>query len=156
MTDLPIVFKRQTKQYVFIALNVAALSYVAYVFISEGLSDGTTWKLLCGGVAVVWGGWMLYALGKMPNLGELTAQGITLRRPLGVTSITWDEMIWAKISPERRFGIIGYRTATADHDAFVGVSYKLIAQKDVAAIRSAIQTHRPDLPDAPTIQEATP
>ena len=144
------IFRRGPKQYLFLAINLVVLSVCSYIW----LIDPARWAQMIGGVFAIWAAFVLVSAIRIRNLGELREDGLTLRRPFGTADMTWDELQWASLGPDKRIGVIGYRKTGEQKDRFVGVSYKHLQPEALAAIRGAVQKARPDLPTEPpqTIQ----
>ena len=140
------IFKRKPMQHVLPLLLGALLGYLSYNSIMDARAEGLTGLLIYGIVMGLWGAFVLFHYLRNPNLGELRDDGLTLRRPLGAVSFTWDQLQWAKTSDDGYALVFAYRRPGESKDRYTGVGRKTIGPEAVAAIRAAIATARPGLP----------
>ena len=143
------VFKRKPMQHVLPLLVGGLLAWVAYDSLVVGRAEGRTVLIVYGALVGVWAAFILFHYFRSPDLGELRNDGLTLRRPLGVVSFTWDELQWASMSDERRALVFAYRRPGEMKNRHTGVGRKTIGPEAADAIRAAIAAARPGLPDGP-------
>lgn len=103
------IFKRKPMQHVWPPLLGALFVWLSYDSIMDARAEGHIGLLIYGIVIGVWGAFILLYYLRSPNWGELRDDGLTLRRPLGIVSFTWDQLQWAKTSDEGYALVFAYR-----------------------------------------------
>ena len=121
--------------------------------IRTGLSDDIAWSLGFGAFFAAWALFLGLTLVRRAVMGRITDDGVTLRYVTHSRTISWDEMRWARLDPSGRAGLIAYRRAGGSRDRFAPFSMRAMGQENAEALRQAVLSARPDLPESAAAAE---